>query len=143
MLHATPPPVCRGADLAGRFAVVRGSAGAGNVVYRLTVTKTTPGVCFVTGIPRLQLLSRQRKPLPTQAMLANRGMGTAVRVVLRKGGTTSLTARFSPDVPPACGVRAWKLRVRPGGGGSFTVPVAPATRVCQRGRLQLDPWTAK
>ena len=143
MLHATPPPVCRAADLTGRFAFVYGSAGAGNVLYRLTVTKTTPGTCFVSGIPRLQLLSRARKPLPTQAMLANRGMGTAVRVVLDKGGSTSLTARFSPDVPPTCGVKAWKLRVWPGGGGSLTVPVAPATKVCQRGRLQLDPWTAK
>ena len=142
MLHATPPPVCRGADLSGRFAFVPGSAGAGNVLYRLSVRKTTPGACFVTGIPRLRLLARDRKPLPTQARLANRGMGTAVRVVLRKGDATSLTARFSPDVPPACGVRAWKLRVWPGGGGSFTVPVAPATRVCQRGTLQLDPFHA-
>lgn len=143
MLHAPPPAVCKGADLSGRFALVPGSAGAGNVVYRLTVTKRTAGTCFLSGIPQLRLLSRAGKALPTQAMLANRGMGTAVRVVLRKGDATSLSARFSPDVPPACGVRAWALRVWPGGGGSLTVAVAPATKVCQRGTLQLDPWTAK
>ena len=143
MLHATPPPVCRGADLSGRFAVVYGSAGAGNVLYRLSIRKTTPGTCFVSGIPRLQLLGKEGKALPTTAMLANRGMGTAVRVVLAQGGSTSLTARFSPDVPPGCGRKAWKLRVWPGGGGSAVVPTAPPTRVCQRGRLQLDPWTAK
>jgi hypothetical protein len=143
MLHAPPPAVCKGADLSGRFAVVRGSAGAGNILYRLTVTKRTAGSCFVSGIPELQLLGREGKALPTESMLANRGMGTAVRVVLRKGDTTSLTARFSPDVPPDCGRKAWRLRVRPGGGGSLVVPVDPPTRVCQRGRLQLDPWTAK
>jgi hypothetical protein len=70
-------------------------------------------------------------------------MGTAVRVVLRKGRTTFLTARFSPDVPPGCGRPAWRLRVWPGGGGSLLVPVEPPTRVCLGGRLQLDPFTAK
>jgi hypothetical protein len=143
MLHAPPPAVCKAADLAGRFAVVRGSAGAGNVEYRLTVTKRTAGRCVVRGIPRLELVGREGKRLPTQELAANRGMGIAVRIVLRKGASARLTARFSPDVPPDCGLPAYRLRVWPGGGGSFLVQVSPPTRVCQRGRLQLDVFTAK
>jgi hypothetical protein len=143
MIAATPaqPALCRGADLAGSFAAISGSAGAGNVGYRLRLSKHTRGSCFVSGIPQLRLLDRSREPLPTHATAAHPGRLTAVRVVLARGESTRLAARFSPDVPPGCGGRAWYLRVWPGGGGSVVVPVRPPTVVCQRGRLQLDAFT--
>ena len=39
------PAACTGADLEGRFAVVPGSAGAGNIVYELRLTNTSASPC--------------------------------------------------------------------------------------------------
>lgn len=142
------PALCRGGDLRGSFALVPMSAGAGNVVYRLTLTKVTAGQCFVSGIPQLRLRRADGTPLPTRATAAHPGQLTAVRVVLRKGASTSLTARFSPDVTGVgetrspCEPVAWKLSVAPGGGGTVVVPVRPHTSVCSHGALQLDAFTA-
>jgi hypothetical protein len=144
-VSAQPAP-CRGADFAGSFAVVRGSAGAGNIVYRLRLTKTTPGSCFVSGIPQLRLLARDGRELPTHATAAHPTQLTAVRVVLARGRATSLTARFSPDVPgpgeptgATCEPVADRLRVAPG-SGTVTVPIRPPTPVCEHGALSLSAF---
>ena len=70
-------------------------------------------------------------------------------VPLQPGGTASLTARFSPDVPGvgeqhpgACEATAYKLRVTPSAGGTATVAITPPTPVCEKGRLQLTAFTA-
>jgi hypothetical protein len=148
MEHAPAPALCRAADLAGSFGAITGSAGAGNVVYRLRLTKTTAGSCFVSGIPRLLLLGKKGAPLPTHATAAHPGQLTAVRVVLTRGRTTALTARFSPDVAGPkepvkgrCEPLAYRLRVWPGGGGSVAVPVGPPTSVCSHGALSLSVFT--
>jgi hypothetical protein len=142
------PAVCRGADFAGSFAVIPGSAGAGNVVYRLRLTKTSAGSCFVSGIPQLRLLGKGGSALPTQVTAAHPTHLTAVRVVLSRGRSTTLTARFTPDVPGPgeptgrrCEPLAFRLRVWPGGGGSVTVPIRPPTAVCQHGALSLTVFT--
>jgi hypothetical protein len=100
--------------------------------------------CFVSGLPRLRLLGRTGKPLPTRVWPAHPGALTAIRVVLAPGRAAVATARFSPDVPGAseqvagpCEPTAFRARVWPpgGGSGSFVVRVAPPTPVCERGRL--------
>jgi hypothetical protein len=142
------PALCRGADLAGSFAVIPGSAGAGNIVYRLRLRKRTQGSCFVSGIPQLRLLGKGGSPLPTRATAAHPGRQTAVRVVLSRGRSATLTARFSPGVPgpgeptgSRCEPLAYRLRVWPGGGGSVTVPIGPPTAVCEHGALSLSVFT--
>jgi hypothetical protein len=143
-------PLCRAADLTGAFTLVPGSAGAGNVVYRLQLTKRTPGRCFVTGLPRVRLLGRRGKPLPTRVFAAHPARLTAARAILQRGASTTAQARFSPDVPGRgeqfrgrCEPRAYRLRVSPGGGGSLAVPIRPPTPVCEHGRLALDAYAIR
>jgi hypothetical protein len=146
---STAEPGCRGGALRGTFAAVPGSAGAGNIVYELRLTNTSAATCFVSGIPRLQLLSRSDTRVPTHAVPANRGALTAVKVTLRPGASAGTAARFSPDVPGPgeghagpCEPRASKLRVTPSAGGSVVVPVRPTTSVCEHGTMTLPALSA-
>jgi Protein of unknown function (DUF4232) len=142
--------LCTGAVLAGTFTAVPGSAGAGNIVYRLTVKNTSSAECGVTGLPALQLLGKSAGKLPTRTIFDGMpGTLTSALVRLAPGGTASLTARFSPDVPGvgeqhpgACEATAYKLRVMPSAGGTATVAITPPTPVCEKGRLQLTAFTA-
>jgi hypothetical protein len=139
-------PACRGPQLAATFSVVRGSAGAGNIVYALRVRNRSDSACFVSGLPQLRLLGRTGKPLPTHVTAARPGQLTAVRVVLRPGGYASASARFSPDVPGPgeggvrrCEPVAYRVRVTaPPGGGTTTGPVSPPTSVCEHGTMSFS-----
>lgn len=142
--------LCTGSMLDGTFRAVPGSAGAGNIVYRLRVQNRSTAECAVTGLPGLRLLGSRGRKLPTHASFNGRpGTLTAVLVPLSPGGTATLTARFSPDVPGPgeavvggpCEQKAYKLRVAPSGGGSVVVPIAPATPVCEHGALELSAFT--
>lgn len=141
---------CKGSQLTGSFRVIPGSAGAGNIVYRLRVVNATSKSCFVTGIPTLTLLDRVGHKLPTKSTFSGPpGTLSAVIVPPAKGEIASLTARFSPDVPGPgeqvtgpCEKTAYKLRVGPSGGGAIVVPIGPPTAVCEHGSLQLSVFTA-
>jgi hypothetical protein len=141
---------CTGSMLAGSFKVVPGSAGAGNIVYRLKLSTTGGKSCFVTGIPGLTLLDKTGHTLPTNAKFAGKpGSLAAVMVPIGPGKSAALTARFSPDIPgpgePAmggsCEKPAYKLRVAPSGGGAAVVPISPPTPVCEHGGLQITVFT--
>jgi len=136
---------CGGADLAGRFAVVPNSAGAGNIVYRLRLVNRSSRTCDVTGLPAVRLLDRAGKPLPTHPVPARPGTATAALVALAPGAAATADARFSPDVPGVgegttgpCERTAYRLRVNARGGGSTVVAVTPPTPVCEHGQLQLS-----
>jgi uncharacterized protein DUF4232 len=143
--HVAAP--CTGGNLTGAFAEVRGSAGAGNIVYALRLRNVSHASCTVTGIPGVTLLDGRGRRLPTHPLPAQPGALTAVLVTLAPGRAAVATARFSPDVPgrgePAAGRRcepvAATLLVRPSGGGAVRVPIRPRTSVCEHGRLS---WTA-
>ncbi|HSP71221.1 MAG TPA: DUF4232 domain-containing protein [Gaiellaceae bacterium] len=144
---ATVP--CAGSALSGTVVVVRGSAGAGQISYRLRLINTSASACFVSGLPVVQLLDAQATPLPTRVTAAQPGQPTAVRVVLEPGGSTIAEARFSPDVPgpgdqqsATCEPVAHTLRVTAPGGGSLDAPVKPPTPVCERGALSFSVFTA-
>jgi hypothetical protein len=134
---------CHGGSLSGSFTAVRGSAGAGNIVYRLRLTNVSQRSCIVTGIPGLQLLSAKGRKLPTHTVPEMPGALTAVRVVLAPDASAAATARFSPDVPGIgeghpgrpCEPVASKLAVTPAAGGTVVVPIRPPTSVCEHGRL--------
>jgi Domain of unknown function (DUF4232) len=149
-----PPPsaaaACQGTDVGGSFAAVPGSAGAGQITYRLTLKNTSASSCFVSGLPQLQLLDAAGKQLPTAVSAAQTGQATAAKIVLVPGASASSDARFSPDVPGTgdvakpnepCEPIASQLQVTLG-GGSLTVPIAPPTSVCERGSLRMSSYAA-
>jgi hypothetical protein len=143
---AVSAPACSGSDLHGSFAVVRGSAGAGQISYKLTLTNASQSECFVSGIPDVQLLDASGSPLPTHAAAARPGEALAARIALSPGDSAYAQARFSPDVPGVgeqqnggpCEPQAARLRVSPGGGGSLEVQVQPPTPVCEQGALSFE-----
>lgn len=137
-------PPCDGADMSGLFYAVPGSAGAGQITYTLRLRNRSLSSCFVSGLPRLQLLGRTGKRLPTRVWPAHPGALAAVRVLLMPRELSQATARFSPDVPGVgeqvagpCELTAFRARVWPpgGGSGSFVVALAPPTPACEKGRL--------
>jgi hypothetical protein len=142
-------PACGGKNLAGSFRVVRGSAGAGNIVYALRLRNSSHTACVVTGIPGLTLLDAERRKLATHVAPAHPGALAAVIVRLASGSSAGASARFSPDVPGpgetvtrACEPTAHWLRVSPEGGGALVVPVTPPTPVCEHGTMQVSVLTA-
>lgn len=148
-LASAQSPPCSGNDLAGAFTVVRGSAGAGQISYRLRVVNRSHASCFVSGIPDVRLLGLRWKPVPTHAVPAFPGALTAVRVELAPGAAATLEARFSPDVPGVgepragrnCEPTAYRLLVTPSAGGTLPAKIVPPTPVCEHGRLVLRAFT--
>jgi len=141
--------LCAGDALRGTFAVVPGSAGAGQITYRLRLTNTGSAACLLSGLPSVQQLDAQGDELATQVTAAQPGEPTAVRVVLGPSGSAVADARFSPDVPGVgesqtgpCEPRASVLRVTAPGGGSADAPVQPPTAVCEQGSLRFSVYTA-
>jgi hypothetical protein len=141
---------CTGAHLIGRFAVVPGSAGAGNISYKLTLKNTSATACTVTGLPLGQLLGKTKQKLPTRVRAAHPGQLTAILVTLVPGDSTYATARFSPDVPGRgeqvtgpCEPKAYWLRVSARGGGTTMVKVMPRTAVCEHGKMFFSAYGHK
>ena len=140
---------CTGAQLKGTFNVVRGSAGAGNITYKLVLANASTHMCTLTGLPQGRLLGKTGKALPTHVRAASPGMLTAILVRLAPGKTTFATARFSPDVPgpgePTAGRKceptAWWFRVAAQGGGTAKVKVSPPTPVCEHGQLLFSGYS--
>ena len=137
---------CNGSALSGTFTRVPGSEGAGNVVYRLTLLNRSQSTCFVTGIPRLVLLDKNGKALPTAVVPASPGTGTAAKIELAPGSAATADARFSPDVPGpgeqhrgACEKTAYWLTVSPAPGhGSLRASISPPTPVCEKGGMSFS-----
>jgi hypothetical protein len=145
---AAPISDCTGAQLHGTFAAVPGSAGAGNISYKLTLKNISTSPCSITGLPVAQLLGKHGGKLPTHVQAASKGMLTAIFVRLQPGQSTKATARFSPDVPgtgePVSGTNcepvAYSLRVTAPGGGTTTAKILPPTSVCEHGRLMFSGY---
>lgn len=138
-------PACAGGDLTGSFSVVSGSAGAGQISYRLTLTNASAAGCYVSGIPDVQLLDASGSPLPTHVAAARPGEALAAMIELQPGDSAYAQARFSPDVPGVgeqhagpCEPKAASMRVSPQGGGTLAVPVGPPTPVCEQGALRFE-----
>jgi hypothetical protein len=143
------PPACHAAALAGSFAAVPDSEGAGNIVYRLRLTNTSSQACVLIGIPRLTLLDAKGKPLPTniRADVAGSDALTA-HLTLPPHKSVTADARFSPDVPGPgeqttgrCEPVAAELRVTAPGGGNLVARISPPTSVCEHGQLSFRTLT--
>jgi hypothetical protein len=136
---------CLGADLAGSFAVVPGSAGAGQISYLLSLKNTSHSRCYVQGLPKAVLLGVTGSALPTLIRAA--GGAPNGRIVLEPGASAIAQARFSPDVAGsgdsqsgACQPLAHTLEVTPNGGSPMDAAIKPPTSVCQRGTLNFEAF---
>jgi hypothetical protein len=138
--------LCSAAQLKATFTVVRGSAGAGNIVYKLSVTNVSSRECGLTGTPAVKLYSKTGKPLPTHVKPVFRPGLMAILVRLQPGMSAHATARFSPDVPGPgepvlarqCERTSYRVRLTPGGGGSTIGPISPPTPVCEHGTMSFS-----
>jgi hypothetical protein len=145
---ASGDTACTGDAMTGRFTAIPGSAGAGNIGYRLHVTNASPVACFVSGLPNAQLISTTGNDLPTNVVAAQAGQATAARIILQPGASATADARFSPDVPGGsepsdapCEPKSGTLRVA-FGGAPLDAAITPPTPVCERGTLQFSLFTA-
>jgi uncharacterized protein DUF4232 len=141
---ATSAAPCTGAQLTGTFALVPGSAGAGQIEYALTV-RNGGSPCSLHGVPTATLLAASGAPLPTHVRPA--GGGVPRRVVLQHGASAVADARFSPSVPGqgdsqsgVCQPTAHTLQVTPSGGGVMDATITPPTSVCEQGTLQFESF---
>ncbi|MGD0742743.1 MAG: DUF4232 domain-containing protein [Acidimicrobiales bacterium] len=138
-------PSCRGTQLAVSFAVVPGSAGAGNVSYALRVRNVSAMTCSVSGLAGLQLLGRAGRRNPTHVTDANPGV-TAVIVTLKPGVSAWADGRFSPDVPGLgetstgqCEPTSYKVSVAvPPRDDKVVGSIRPPTPVCEHGSVNLS-----
>ncbi len=141
-------PRCAGSQLAASFTRVAGSAGAGNVSYRLALTNVSAAACTLTGLPQGTLLGKTGRALPTHVRAAFPGGLAAVLVRLAPGGTASASARLSPDVPGpgepaagrACEPVAYAFRLVAPGGGTARAAIRPPTPVCEHGQLLFSAY---
>jgi hypothetical protein len=148
ILGALAAPGCSSAagcsGLSGRFSVVLGSAGAGNIVYALRLHNGGSASCTLRGLPALRLLGASGKALSTHVLRDPR-FKAGTSFVLRPGKTATATARFSPDVPGPgetgrqCEPVAHTARVS-AAGLSVVVPLRPPTSVCEHGRLTFTTY---
>jgi hypothetical protein len=131
---------CHLKALQASFRVVPGSAGAGNIVYRLRLENSSVTACIFHDPTSARLLGVNGHGLPTQASFA------AVARRVAPGHAIRADVRFSPDVPGVgeqmrgpCEHRAYTLALYQG-RVRLLVPVQPATPVCERGRLDFSAW---
>jgi Protein of unknown function (DUF4232) len=141
---AAAPAACRPSQLHAKLAVVRGSAGAGNISYRLLLRNGSRSSCTVSGHPGLRLRGAAGRRLPTHLTAVPPGAGTAALITLPPGGSAAATLRFSPDVPGKgeqatgrCEPVAHSVRVTLAspGSGSLVGPIKPPTSVCEHGSM--------
>ena len=135
---------CAPSALAARMMVVRGSAGAGNISYRLVLRNTSTATCEVSGHPGLRLRGAGGRALPTHVTAVAPGAGTAALIRLAPGQAAGAMLRFSPDVPGPgeqstgrCEPVAHSVRVSLAspGSGALVGPVKPPTSVCEHGTM--------
>ena len=136
---------CTGAQLAGTFTLVPGSAGAGQIVYALRLKNTSSTPCTLRGTPSGTLLGSTGAALPTHVRAG--GAGRTRRVVLQPGASAIAQARFSPTVAGpgdsqsgTCQPTAHTLQVTPTGGGVTDAAIKPPTSVCEQGSLNFEPY---
>ena len=137
------PGACAPSSLAAKMTVIRGSAGAGNIEYRVLLRNTGSSACSVSGHPVLRLLGAKGAPLPTHVTPVPPGV-TAALIGLAPGHSASATLRFSPDVPGTgeqsigqCEPTAHRVRITLAspGHGTLSAPILPPTPVCEHGGM--------
>ena len=127
--------------LSARMTVIKGSMGAGNVSYRLTLHNSGSGFCTGSTTPGLRLLRKNGAGLPTNVKYS----GKSTRLTIGKGAdvlSASEKLRFSPDIPgpgePShgpCEPKAFRVHVS-FGSATAVGAVSPPTSVCEHGTMR-------
>ena len=135
---------CNANNFAAHMREIKGSAGAGSISYRLSLTNTGSKACRLGNYARLQLEKADGKDLPTHV----HQVGTPATITVAAGATASAPLRFSPDIPGPgepkhgpCEPRASLVVVTllyPS-SGSTVAQVRPKTSVCSHGSIQEQP----
>ena len=140
---ASAASACTPGQLRAKMAVIRGSAGAGNIEYRVLLRNASTATCTVSGRVGLRLRGAHGQNLPTHVTAVPPG-SLGVLVTLAPGRSAAATVRFSPDVPGPgesamgpCERTAHTVRVTLAspGSGSLIGPISPATAVCEHGGM--------
>jgi hypothetical protein len=140
---ASASSACTPAQLRAKMVVIRGSAGAGNIEYRVLLRNASTATCTVSGHVGLRLRGAQGQKLPTHVTAVPPG-SLGVLVTLAPGRSAAATVRFSPDVPGPgetaigpCEKTAHSVRVTLAspGSGSLIGPISPPTAVCEHGSM--------
>lgn len=145
-ISASPVPAC---DPSVAMTHIRGSSGAGQTGYRLTVKNLGSASCTFQNEPGLTLLGSHKRKLPTHVHWT----GGPKIITFGPGKTVSARLRFSPDIPGPgeqrrgrCEPQAHSIRVQLvlqlktlGREQLATGPVRPATSVCEHGRMTASP----
>jgi hypothetical protein len=123
-------------QLAAKMTFIKGSQGAGNVSYKLTISNSGTA-CRLNNQPILRLIGARGQNLPTKVIWS----GKAGSVLIKKGKSASATMRFSPDIPGpgepkrgACEPKAHRIKLV--SAGVLFGPVSPPTSVCERGTMR-------
>jgi hypothetical protein len=140
---ASASSACTSAQLRAKMTVIRGSAGAGNIEYRVLLRNASKATCTVSGRVGLRLRGAHGQSLPTHVTAAFPG-SLGVLVTLSPGRSAAATVRFSPDVAGPgesttgpCEKTAHSVRVSLAspGSGSLIGPISPPTPVCEHGSM--------
>jgi hypothetical protein len=139
---AAPPATsnaCTASDLTGTFAVLAGSAGAGNILYTLHVTNASQDACTVSGPPAVTFLDASGAAMNQHTSTPDQ---KPTVISLQPGASASAQVRFSPDVTPCDPGTATTLRVEMPDKSTFTAKFDPATKLCGAGSVQPSNYTA-
>jgi hypothetical protein len=140
---ASASSACTPGQLHAKMAVIRGSAGAGNIEYRILLRNASRVTCTVSGRVGLRLRGAHGQSLPTHVTAVPPG-SLGVLVTLAPGRSAAATLRFSPDVPGPgesgmgpCEKTAHSVRVTLAspGRGSLIGAISPPTAVCEHGGM--------
>ena len=138
-------PGCKASQLAASMSVIKGSAGAGNIGYKLAL-KNHGGACNLGNHPVLKLLKGNGAKLPTHVTWS----GAAGLVTIGSGHSATARLRFSPDIPGRgepgkgpCEPTAHYIGVILSalGHGNLAGAVKPPTSVCEHGAIQAQSLT--
>jgi hypothetical protein len=144
VVAASPAPACKPSQLTANMTLVRGSAGAGQIAYLLTLRNVSAGACRVGDHPGLRLLTSGWTRLPTHVFQ----FGPHRSVTIEPETSVSAHVRFSPHIPATgepqhgrCEPLAFHVRVflTTPATGHLAGPVAPPTSVCEYGAMNEHP----
>jgi hypothetical protein len=138
---AAPPAsgsACTAQDLTATFQALQGSAGAGNIVYTLQVTNGSQQPCTLSGVPTIDFLDAQGKPLPSSTSTTNSHIAI---VKVDPGASATSQVRFSPDVDPCDAGTATTLRVELPDRTTLDAQIDPKTKLCGGGSIQPSAFT--
>jgi Protein of unknown function (DUF4232) len=142
---------CQGSAFSGVYN--EGEGAAGTVYASVTLTKTTPGMCAVTGWPLLTLQDKSGALLPVNLVdvpsagntlqfstaKANRAPS---QVVLHQGSVTNFSLAYSSvaTANTACD-NALTLNIQFAANGSAVPVTAPyAVQPCDNGKVWISPF---